>query len=152
MLRSLSVPLVEGTLPAGNFVRNRNELPAGKRPGIILLDGDEAGDPRTPPVQSGRNTAVATRMIQMTPELYIVLDDRKPGNKNVGEDLSLVRQAIVRALLENRNLQLLVGSNGNIVYNGCVSDLARNRAMEGQMGLLFTFLYPFIPFEIAGLS
>lgn len=150
LLSGLTIELSTGVIPAGNFVHNRNELTAGKRPGIILLDADEVADPRVPQVQGGRATAIAARIMKMTPEIYVVLDDRKPANKDVGPDLNIARAAIINAILLDKTLSDITGAHGSIVYDGCVSDLARNRVMEGQMGISFTFVYPFIPSEIAG--
>lgn len=150
LLAGLDIELSTGRIKAGNFVHNRNELTAGKRPGIILLDADEIGDPRVPVMSTGRSTGIAPRMMKMTPEIYVVLEDRKPRNENLGTDLSIARQAIITAIMLDKTLSDITGSNGQIVYDGCVTDLARNRVMEGQMGISVTFTYPFIPSEIAG--
>jgi hypothetical protein len=159
LLTGMTIPLM-GTgisngstpseIPPGNFVRNRNELPAGKVPGIILLDGDEVPDPNIKQIPQGRETNVfSPQIMRMSPEIYVVLDVRKPANLNVGEDLSIARAAILKAIMLDGNLHKIVGSHGKIVYDGCVTDLARNRTMQGQMGLLVSFVYPFIPGEIA---
>jgi hypothetical protein len=149
LLSGLSITLSTGVIPAGNFVRNRNELPADKVPGIILLDGDEAADPRYQRPQIGRDlTTVPPQIVRMTPEIYVVLDVRKPQNINVGEDLSAARAQLMRAILTDKTLYTICGSNGQVTYDGVVTDLARNRTMQGQMGLLFTFTYPFIPGEM----
>lgn len=150
LLPSLNIEISTGVIPSANFVRNRNELPAERVPGIILIDGDEMGDPATARVPSGRSTPVSARLMRMQPEIYAVLDVRKPQNKLVGEDLAIIRQAIIRAVVEDRTLLAICGSNGRIDYDGVVTDLSRNRKMEGQMGVAFTFVYPFIPLEVAG--
>ena len=46
----------------------------------------------------------------------------------------------------------IVGSNGNIVYDGCVTDFARNRTMKGQLGISITFTYPLIQNEYLGIN
>lgn len=149
ILSGLTITISTGVIPAGSIVRNRNELPAEKVPGIIMLDADEVNDPSVPPNPSGRNLAVGPRMMRMTPEIYVVLDVRKPANKNVGPDLNAARQQILKAVLFDKTLQQIVGANGNVGYDGCVTDLARNRTMQGQMGISITFTYPFIPGELA---
>lgn len=143
-----SLTLTDGIakIKPGNVVHNRDELPAELVPGLILLDGDEEKDPRAPQV-AGRSTPSGPGLMRMTPEIYAVLEVRKPHNKNVGEDLILARAAIMELVLGDPTLQAYTGSNGSIVYNGCYTDLARNRQMRGQMGLSFTFVYPFIPGE-----
>jgi hypothetical protein len=148
MLSTLVIPLSSGIIPAGNFVRNRDQLPKELVPGIILLDGDETKDPRFPQ-NAGRSTPSGPGMMKMTPEIYVVLDVRQPKNLLVGEDLLLARGVIMGAVLGDKTLQQITGSGGSIVYDGCVTDLARNRQMKGQMGLSFTFGYPFVPGEFS---
>jgi hypothetical protein len=70
----------------------------------------------------------------------------------VGQDLNTARLAILAAVLPDRTLQNIVGANGNIVYDGCVTDLARNRTMKGQLGISLTFTYPLIQNEFVGLN
>ena len=148
ILKGLPIALTAGVIPLdeGHRVHNRDELPKEKVPGIILLDGDETKDPRFPQ-NSGRGTPVSPGMMKMTPEIYVVLDVRKPQNTNAGEDLNLARAAILNAVLHDKTLQTLMGSSGTITFDGAYTDLARNRQMRGQMGLSFTFTYPFIPNE-----
>lgn len=149
ILSGLSVTLTDGSvIAAGNIVHNRDELPAEKVPGIILLDADEVRDPRFPSNQ-GRSERPGPGMMKMTPEIYVVLNVRKPQNVNVGEDLNLARAAIIDLVLHDPVLQKATGSSGTIVLDGCYTDLARNRQMKGQMGLSITFGYPFIPDEFA---
>jgi len=148
VLEGLTIPLTTGTIPANNFVRNRNELPAGKVPGIILLDADEVQDPRAIRMADGRQLPPGVQVMKMTPEVYVVLDVRKPQNANVGQDLNLARATVIRAIFSDTELRNLCGTNGQIYYDGCVTDLARNRTMEGQIGMSFTFCYPLIPGEL----
>jgi hypothetical protein len=51
-------------------------------------------------------------------------------------------------ILNDKTLQRIVGDNGQISYDGCVTDLARNRTMQGQLGVSITFVYPLIPGEL----
>jgi hypothetical protein len=148
LLKGLTIALTNGVIPAGNIVHNRNELPAELVPGLILLDADEVADPTLANLQ-GRALRPGTCLMKMTPEIYVVLDVRKPQNAIVGEDLNLARVAILNSILHDPTLQAITGSNGSIRYDGCVTDLARNRTMRGQMGLSITFTYPFIPDELS---
>jgi len=132
------------TITPALFVHNRGELPAEKVPGITLLDADETRDPATTP-RPGRQGPPSPVLMRMTPEIYIVLNVRKPQNQNVGEDLNTARAAVLNLILNDATLQTIVGANGQILYDGCVTDLARNRQMRGQMGLSITFVYPFFP-------
>jgi hypothetical protein len=148
VLSGLTITLSNGTIPAGNFVHNLGDLPANKVPGIILLDGDEvSGLPLSP--APGRQAPPRNKMMKMTPEIYVVLDVRKGAqqNKNVGEDLNTARVAVLAAILGDRTIQDIC-STGEIVYDGCVTDLARNRTLKGQLGMSITCVYPFIPGEL----
>jgi hypothetical protein len=148
LLNSLTITLTTGTIPAGNFVHNRDQLPKELVPGVILLDADEVKDPRVLP-SAGRSLP-GTSLMRMTPEIYVVLDVRTPTNKDVSEDLIKARAALLSAVLHDEGLNSITGANGEVVYDGCVTDLARNRTMRGQMGVSFTFTYPLIPGEING--
>lgn len=138
------------SITAGNVVHNRDQLPAEKVPGIILLDADETKDPRVFERPPGRALPVSPCLMRMTPEIYVVLDVRTPNNANVGEDLNTARAALLDLVLHDATLLQIVGANGQIIYGGCVTDLARNRTMRGQMGCMVTFVYPFIPNALSG--
>lgn len=147
ILKGMTITLSTGTIAVGNFVRNRGELPPGKVPGIVLLDADEVWDPHTPNLASRGDGQTTPGLIRMTPEIYIVLDVRKPNNDEVGADLNMARALILGKLINDEALKTIVGSNGQIRYDGCVTDMARNRQMKGQLGMSITFIYPFVPRE-----
>lgn len=158
ILSELTIPMAGDeaggptSIPAGNFVHNRNELSENTTPGIILLDADEVRDPRaTLPPRGMAESKVPQAVVKMTPEIYVVLDTRTPGNVNVGEDLNAARLAIMAAVLPDSTLQGIVGANGNIQYDGTVTDLARNRQMKGQLGISITFTYPLLVKEYVGI-
>ncbi len=146
ILKGLSVTISTGIIPTGHIVHNRNELPKELVPGFILLDADEVRDPRVPE-NHGRASRPGPGLMRMTPEVYAVLEVRKPHNEMVGEDLGMIRAAVIDLVLHDAILQQLTGDNGSITYDGSVTDLARNRTMKGELGLSFTFVYPFIPNE-----
>lgn len=160
LLGGLTIPLLGGpsakagfAIVPGNIVHNRNELPKDKVPGIIILDADEIKDTRTQLRQRGlTETRVPASIMKMTPEIYVVLDTRGITNENVGQDLNTARLAILAAVLPDNELQNIVGANGDIVYDGCVTDLARNRTMKGQLGISITFQYPLIKSEYVGIN
>ena len=149
ILSALSIKLMDGSTVTGKFVHNRNELPADMVPGLILLDADEVSDPSTLRAIAGRQLPMGAKLMRMTPEIYAVLDVRKPANVNVSEDLNLMRGAILSAIYHDQTLSDICGSNGQIVYDGCVTDLARNRTMKGQLGISVSFVYPLFPQELA---
>lgn len=124
-------------------VRNRGLLSNERRPAVILLDGDEA-DTGLATFNGGR-TPFRPSLVAMKPELYIDLDERRGTNTGVGEDLNRYRMAISQAIVTDTQLATLVGSNGKVVYNGCVTDLKSGSALTGQMRLDFTYSYIFVP-------
>lgn len=152
LLSSLSIPLLGGlngpiTLAAGNIVHNRDQLTAELVPGIILLDADEQVS--LLPKVDGAGRQAGPSLMAMTPEIYVVLDVRQPQNLNVSEDVNSARAAILGLILNDPTLLQIVGSNGRIYCKSCVTDLARNRQMLGQLGLEIVFIYPLLPNEIA---
>jgi hypothetical protein len=155
LLSELNIPLLGGASPAtivpGNIVANRNQLPEGLVPGIILLDGDEVNDRRKNRPERGlQEKRVPDQVMKMTPEIYVVLDTRGITNLNVGEDLNTARLAILAAILPDPTLQSIVGSDGDICLDGVVTDLARGRQMRGQLGMSISFCYPLIAGEYTG--
>lgn len=151
ILSGLTITLSDGVIPAGNFVHNRNDLPTEKLPGILLLDGDEKIVPETQPRPQGRsNVRVRDQIMMMQPEIYIALDYRKPNNVNAGEDVNAARRAILAAVMYDGTLLSTLGDNGFISYQGCVTDFAANRTMNGALGISFAISYPLKVAEIRG--
>lgn len=122
------------------FFRNRDELSGKRRPAILLLDGDEAVAER-----GGNRPGRAPHLVNMTPEIYVVLGDNVPPGVNVGTELNRWKNVILKLVFEDVELNGLVGSNGNIRYDGSVTDLARGRSMEGWLGVGVSFTYVFDP-------
>jgi hypothetical protein len=138
--------VLSGTPGLVTTVRNRGELPTDKRPSCLLLDGDEKADEKAR--EKGRITAYPNTVV-MDPEVYVALESgRKPQNEGVGQDLNAFRVAIIKRVLTDTVLRDLVGSNGEIFYGGCMTDLARNREMNGEIGLIFMFRYVLNPNDL----
>jgi hypothetical protein len=120
--------VILGTLPMiTTVVRNRGLLDQEQRPAAVLMDGDETarltGDKR------GR-IRMSPELITMKPQLFIVLKSQKPNNEYVGEDINNYRAELIVGGQQSTQTSLtLVGSNGNIAYTGCVTDLK-----SGQFG------------------
>jgi hypothetical protein len=88
-------------------VRNRALLTNEKRPGVILLDGDESRIGAN--VNNGRAMGFRPVLTEMKPELYILLDERRIENSNIGEDLNALRVALSVAITTDANLAALLG-------------------------------------------
>lgn len=121
--------------------RNKDEISDKQRPAVVILDADEAADDADP---MGRPVR-APRRIAMTPEIYILLG-AKP--EDLGTQINTLRAKLVKAILTDTELQTIVGSNGDIRYEGCATALARGRTMEGEMGVSFAFSYVLRPDDL----
>lgn len=120
--------------------RNKDEISDKQRPCILILDADEAADDGDPRRQSN-----SPRRIGMTPEIYVMLG-AKP--EDIGTKINAIRAKFVKAVLTDTELNTLVGSNGEIRYEGCATALARGRSMEGELGVSFTFVYVLRPDDL----
>jgi hypothetical protein len=126
--------------------RDRGLLDNDARPALVLLDGDE--QERTPRV--GRNVtgrqAMIPVMMTMRPQLFVVLKNKKPANEGQGPLLNTLRTAVITAIANDATLLTLVGSNGDIVYNGCETDMKSGSGLDGQARLDFSLTYPLDPY------
>lgn len=129
-------------------VRNRALLKTEKRPAVILLDGDETQQTTHPRNgrTSGRMMPLTPQIMTMRPELYILLEDKKvEENTVIGPETNAARIRLCKAIGEDEQLLMLLGSNGGIVYNGAATDLKSGSALTGQMRLDFAYTYTFFP-------
>jgi hypothetical protein len=122
-------------------IRNRALAEDEELPVVQILDADEAGEDNDPLQRTNR----ATRRFIMTPEIYVVLEDQEA---DVGTTLNGFRCALVKAILEDTQLKAILGTNGEIRYDGCSTGLARNRLIVGELGLHVKFYYPLIESEL----
>ena len=124
-----------------SFARNRGLVANDSRPGIVLLDGDESErPPRVGRNLTGRQSMLPVFMA-MKPQIFVLMDARQPQNVDVGTDINAFRTAIIRAIAADTTLRSLVGTNGDIVYNGSETDLKSGSPLDGEMRLDFTFSY-----------
>ena len=128
-------------------VRNRGELPDDKRPGIILFDAGEVARLQPPQQARGRLIRAAT-FVDMTPQIFVVMDQREPPNKNLGQDMNALRITIVRTIIYDPELETIIGGNGDIRYAGTTTDLTGDGSAEGQMNIRLTFTYVLKPSEL----
>lgn len=126
--------------------RNRGLLDNDDRPAAVLLDGDEQErNPRVGRNVTGRQ-AMTPVMMTMRPQVFVVLKNKKPANDGQGTLLNTVRTAIIQAIANDATLQTLVGSNGDMVYNGCETDMKSGAGLDGQARMDFSLTYPFDPY------
>jgi hypothetical protein len=135
---------VKTELSVVTVARNRGLLKNEKRPALVVLDGDERFR-LTNDRHRGRAGMMAPSIQIMNPEIYILLDEARPITDETGTKLNQMRIVLVHAIATDSALATLVGSNGNVVYNGCVTDLKSGGALSGEMKLDFAIQYVFDP-------
>jgi len=130
------------------FWRNRDGVPDELLPAIIMLDSDEEARQET---ENRGRPMTTTNLVTIKPEIYITIPSQKPQNLTVHNILNDFRIKILKAIFNDNqgtdSLQSLIGANGEIFYAGCATDLARNRPMNGEMGLMLHIKYVFRPGE-----
>ena len=146
LVRIVAICLAEKT-NAGivTVARNRGLLKTEARPACVLLDGDETPKLVHNNQRRGRAMLMAPSIMIMRPELYVALEEKPPLPDTVGPQLNAKRIALVAAIAGDLALTALLGSNGGMTYNGCVTDLKSGSALTGQMRLDFAFTYTFFP-------
>jgi hypothetical protein len=150
--RLLAIALLQGP-GFKSAVRNRGLRTNEKRPAIIVLDGDEAPvlthGGRSNRAQNGITMPMTSQIMLMKPEIYILMDEQRPTNEKdevqLGTDLNTKRVALLKGIAEDAELLSLLGSNGNMIYNGCVTDLKSGMALSGQMRIDMNLTYTFHP-------
>jgi hypothetical protein len=133
-----------GTIDGPKTVlRNRGLADNDMRPALILLDGDEFS--RTTGDKRGR-VAMSPQIMELRPQVFIVMDVRWPQNADLGPDINALKWAIEQALANDQNLIDLVGTNGNILLLRAETDLKSGSAVRGQLRLDFTLTYVLDPY------
>lgn len=93
----------------------------------------------------GRALMMAPQIIELRPEIYILLKEGRPQNENVGQELDAFRIAFLKLMWEDATLAAILGPNGSMVYNGLQTDLKSGSAMSGEMRLDFVANYVLKP-------
>lgn len=122
------------------FARNRGLLDQDKRPVCILLDGSETL--RSTVTQKIGQARLAPHIMIMRPQIWIILDNRKPQNLLVGQDLNALRIAVLEALTTDITLSAAIGASGNISLESVTTDLESGKLVEGQMLMQLAIEYP----------
>jgi hypothetical protein len=143
MLRTLnSLAQVDGVK---SVFRNRGEVPADKLPAAVLLDGKEVIKIST----AGHGGMRVPSVFTLSPQIFIVLKPRDDiNNDGVGEELSAFRVQILKLIRDDDTLAALLGSNGEVVYEGHDTDMQTGSTMQGQMQMNFTFSYVLNPSDL----
>jgi hypothetical protein len=140
----------EEYITAQTVVRNRALLKTDDRPAIALMDGDErarlTGDGRGQG-NTGRQQ-MTPQLMTMTPQVFVLPDEKLPANEGIGELVNMMRDIIVRTLANDPTLLALLGSNGSIAYLGMETDLKSGGALQGQCRLDFALTYVLDPYVL----
>lgn len=133
-------------------VRNRGLHSTEKRPAVLLFDGDETPalthGGRQNRAHAGIIMALTPQIMIMKPEMWITLEepeDSKHALELLGTRLNAMRVQMIKAIAEDDQLLLLMGSNGGLLYNGCATDLKSGSSFRGQMRLDFEYRYVLFP-------
>ena len=125
--------------------RDRGEIPTEMLPALVLLDGSESMKVST----AGRGGARVPTVFQLEPEIFIVLRPRETiANDGVGEELSMMRMKVLKAIIYDEPLKALLGGNGELVYGGHETDLRTGNAILGAMQLRLQLTYTFDPRDL----
>lgn len=130
--------------------RDRAEMPTDMLPAAILLDGSEMIAQEIVPSKSVR---MPPAIFTLVPQIFIVLKPRDDMSNTtldgveapVGPELSSYRLQVISAVVNDPTLLSLVGSNGQILYRGCDTDMQSGSSMIGQLQMHFEFNYVFMP-------
>jgi hypothetical protein len=134
---------VEGINAVG---RNTLDVSAMLRPAVIVLDGSE--QVATAALSDYRAPTVTKRQImQLVPQIIIAL--RGNTGAEGGTLLTLFRNRVLSAILNDAALQASVTSNGGIRYTGCVVPPPDAEGREFRIDLNMTFTYTF---DLSGLQ
>jgi hypothetical protein len=144
LILSRVLVIMQGLAGITTVARNRGLMTNEKRPAMILLDGDEVSTKLPNPPRS-RSAAQFPQVNTMRPEMYILLQEDRPTNLTVGQQLNAFRIALSAAIATDTALAALLGPNGSIYYYGCVTDLKSGAALSGQMKVDYQLSYVFDP-------
>lgn len=129
-------------IEAGHVYRDRAEFEKEELPALVLLDGSET---KAMP-SAGRAGGRVPQIMILTPQIFFVpLPTENSLNEGVGEMLSAFRIKIIKAILQDGQLEDLLGSNGYIEYRGTITDMQTGAEVQGQLQMDFAFTYTFDP-------
>ena len=138
--------------------RNRADYTDDNLPAIILLDGAET---MLSPIVPQKSVLMPPALMRLRPEIFVILPKRDDVTNAtvdgvpapVGPELSFWRDAVLSALINDaalvgdggRTSGGLLTTSGQIVYQGCSTDMASGRTLWGQLQVFIDFHYVWVP-------
>lgn len=140
--------MVQSTPPiVVSVVRNRDLRSDEKRPGLVLLDGDES-QRLTDDRKRGRpGMGMGNQLMVMSPQVFILMNEQRPTRETIGPDTNALRTKIINAFASDTTLAAHYGANGSMILNATTTDMKSGGAVTGSMMLDFRIVYPLIPNE-----
>jgi hypothetical protein len=120
--------------------RNKTEFDDTQMPAAGVLEGDEdASD------SDARSTRPSARpyLVTARPQIWLRAD-----GDNVGTTLNNLRAAIIKAVLEDTELNALSANGRGVRYDGQQTTLHAARSMVGATALMFAITYLLDPTEL----
>ncbi len=120
--------------------RNRIDFDDTQLPAVGVLEGDEEVAPNS----LGRAARASGRpyIVTAAPQIFI----RVGGpSADIGACLNALRAAIIKALLNDQQLNALAADDGGVQYAGMNSQLHAARSMIGATAMVFVVKYLLYP-------
>jgi hypothetical protein len=139
------------TIPGiASVFRNKEDPSVTSFPAIVVMDDSELEDDATRRDRMEGRGKILKRggqtIMTMAPQIVIWLGAIPD---NIGTELNSFRAAVIKAIYDDDQLAALVGTNGDIRYEGCTTHLAwGTKETTGVMILKFTFAYYLLPSEL----
>jgi hypothetical protein len=120
--------------------RNRLDVSDMLRPAVIVLDGTETLL-SAQPTSSFQATVSEKQRMELHPQIIVAV--RGNGGGEAGSLLTLYRNRVVAAILNDTALRSSVTPNGGMRYEGCVVPAPDAEAREYRIDLNLVFTYIF---------
>ena len=115
--------------------RDRAEFELNELPAYVLLDGTE-----TKAANSSDHRGPQIMLLQ--PQMfYVPVPTENALNIGVGPDLSGMRVAMIRSVMQDGQIRDLLGDNGYVEYRGMETDMQTGAEVKGQFRMDFAFAY-----------
>ena len=139
-IQSRILEVVAAVAGVATAERNRIAFDDTQLPAAGVLEGDEQVGPNS----LGRAARASGRpyIVTATPQIFIRVGGK---SEDIGTDLNTLRAAIIKALLDDAQLNALAADDGGIHYAGMQSTLHAARSMISATAMVFEIKYLLYP-------